>query len=211
MPRRSADTRLSAASLSLTTLNIGMWEEDVEADRVRGDAVMAQMFGLSDAEVTGGISRAHLMSIFHPEDVMQDPELRRSVREEGGLFVWEHRILPVPGVVRWVLARGHYERDVKGQMRGRGIVIDVTDSRTDGHLDGPSHFLAAYETSGAVLERVADRAIEACELIRTLDGDKSVRLHLLIDALLHELGCQLAASLQNEPSAVERSPGSKIH
>ncbi|XYD12654.1 PAS domain-containing protein (plasmid) [Methylobacterium sp. NMS12] len=211
MRRGSAELFLSAASLPLTTLNIGLWEEDVDSDRVRGDTVMARMFGLSDVEVAEGISRAHLMSIFHPEDVVQDPELRRSVREEGGLFVWEHRILLASGVVRWVLARGHYERDGKGRMRGRGIVIDVTDSRTDGHIDGPAHFLAAYETSESVLERIADRAIEACELIRTLEADKSVRLRLLIDTLLHELGQQLAGSLQDEPPIEERSHGLKIH
>ncbi|MCJ2058891.1 PAS domain-containing protein [Methylobacterium sp. J-048] len=195
----------------MTTLDIGLWEEDVDADCIRGDAVMARMFGLFDAEVTEGISRAHLMSIFHPEDVVQDPELSRSVREEGGLFVWEHRILPEPGIVRWVLARGHYERDTKGRMLGRGIVIDVTDSRTDGQLDGPAHFLAAFETSGAVLERIADRAIEACELIRTLDAASSGRMRLLIDALLKELGQQIAASLQDEPPAPEQPQGQKVH
>ncbi|MCJ2132498.1 PAS domain-containing protein, partial [Methylobacterium sp. J-026] len=181
--------------------------EDVGADRVRGDAVMARMFGLSDAEVTEGISRAHLMSLFHPEDVDQDPELRRSVRDEGGLFVWEHRIVPAPGVVRWVLARGHYKRDTKGRMCGHGIVIDVTDSRTD----GPASFLAAYEAPGAVLEHIADCAIEACELIRTLEADKSVRLRPLIEALLHELGRQLAASLQDEPAAPKRPRSARIH
>ncbi len=211
MPRRSADAHLSAASLPLTTLDIGLWEEDVAADRVHADGVMARMFGLSDAAVAQGVSRAHLLSIFHPEDVVRDPELRRSVREEGGLFVWEHRILPAPGVVRWVLARGHYERDVDGGMRGRGIVIDVTDSRTDSHIDGPAHFLAAFETSGSVLERIADNAIEACNLIRSLDADKAARLRPLVDALLHELGRQLAASLREDAATPTRSRGSRTH
>ncbi len=211
MPRRSADAHLSAASLPLTTLDIGLWEEDVDADRVRADEVMARMFGLSGAAVTEGISRAHLLSIFHPEDVARDPERRRSVREEGGLFVWEHRILPAPGVVRWVLGRGHYERDVDGGMRGRGIVIDVTDSRTDSRIDGPAHFLAAFETSGSVLERIADNAIEACDLIRSLDADKAARLRLLVDALLHELGRQLAASLHEDAARPAISRGSKVH
>ncbi|MCJ2065458.1 PAS domain-containing protein [Methylobacterium sp. J-088] len=169
------------------------------------------MFGLSAAEASEGISRAQLMSIFHPEDVVQDPELRRSVREDGGLFVWEHRILPTPGVVRWVLARGHYERGPNGGMHGRGIVIDVTDSRTDGEIDGPSRFLTTYETPGAVLDRIAQRAIEICELIRSLDAGKSVRLRPLIEALLHELGCQLAASLREEAGVPQRPRGTKIH
>ncbi|MCJ2136996.1 PAS domain-containing protein [Methylobacterium sp. J-026] len=172
---------------------------------------MGRMYGLSDAETAEGISRSDLFSIFHPDEVAQDPELRRSVREEGGLFVWEHRIMPAPGIVRWILVRGHYKRGADGQMRGRGIVIDVTDSRIDGQIDGPARFLTAYEAPGAILERIADRAIEACELIRTLEADKSVHLRLLIDALLHELGCQLATSLQDDPPAPKRPRSARIH
>ncbi|MCJ2067673.1 PAS domain-containing protein [Methylobacterium sp. J-030] len=172
---------------------------------------MAAMYGLSEDEAAEGVPWADLSTRFHPEDLRADPGARRQVREEGGLFVWEHRILPAPGIVRWVLARGHFQQGANGRMRGHGIVIDITDSRTDGQIDGPAHFLTAYESPGTILERIADRAIEACELIRTLDVADSSRLRLLVDALLHELGRQIAASLQSDPPAPKRPRGTKLN
>ncbi|MCJ2060201.1 PAS domain-containing protein [Methylobacterium sp. J-048] len=206
MPRRSSNSILSSASLPLTTLSIGLWEEDVSTDRIRGDAVMGQMYGLTDAEVAEGISRSHLFSIFHPDEVSRDPELRRSVREQGGLFVWEHRIMPAPGIVRWVLVRGHYERGPDGRMRGRGIVIDVTDTRADGHVDGPSRYLAACQTLGSPAETMADGALKLWDLMHQLDDDSAVRLRPSLKALLFELGRQIAAALPDGQVAAASRP-----
>ena len=206
MPRRSAEHTLSQTALPLTTLSIGLWEEDVSTDRIRGDAVMGQMYGLTEAEIAEGISRAQLFSIFHPNEVARDPELRRSVREEGGLFVWEHRIMPAPGIVRWVLVRGHYERGADGRMRGRGIVIDVTDTRADGHVDGPSRYLAVREAAGSPAEHMADGALKLWEDMHQLDDDSAARLRPLLEALLFELGRQIAASLPDGQSAAAFNP-----
>lgn len=213
MTRQSLNKSLSPAALPLTTLSIGLWEEDVSTDRIRGDAVMGRMYGLSDTEVTEGISRARLFSIFHPDEVSRDPELRRSVREQGGLFVWEHRIMPAPGIVRWVLVRGHYERTPNGRMRGRGIVIDVTDTRFDGHVEGPARYLAVCETMGSPTEIMADGALKLWELMHQLDDDNAARLRPSLKALLFELGRQIAASLPDRQvaaaSALSRDP--KLH
>jgi hypothetical protein len=211
MSLRPLANTLSPATLPLATLRIGLWEDDVAADCIRGDAVMAAMYGLTEAEAEQGLSWAHLGSLFHPDDLDLDPNRHRQVRENGGLFVWEHRILPEPDVVRWVLARGHFERDASGQMRGRGIVIDVTDTRIDGLVDGPAQFLTANETSGAVLEGIADRAMGIFDMVSDLDADGADRLRPLIEAFLHELGRQLAKSLQDELLSPERPPNSKVH
>jgi hypothetical protein len=213
MPRRSSNSIVSSASLPLTTLSIGLWEEDVSTDRIRGDAVMGRMYGLSEAEITDGISRAQLFSIFHPDEVARDPELRRSVREEGGLFVWEHRIMPAPDVVRWVLVRGHYERGTDGRMRGRGIVIDVTDTRADGHVDGPSRYLAVREAAGSAAEHMADGALKLWEHMHQLDDDSAARLRPLLQALLFELARQIAASLPDGqgPTSSTSSRDPRLH
>ena len=211
MGGRVPEKSLTPASLPMAMLRIGLWEDDVPADRIRGDAIMAAMYGISDAEAERGLTWSHLSSLFHPDDLQADPIAHRHVRQDGGLFVWEHRIVPAPGVVRWVLARGHFERDANGRMCGRGIVIDITDTRMDGIVDGPAQFLAAYEASGAPLEQIADRAIELCGMIRALDPEEATHLRVLIEALLHELGRQLAASLQESPPATERPRGIKVH
>jgi hypothetical protein len=195
----------------MAMLRIGLWEDDVSADRIRGDAVMAALYGLSAAEAEQGLSWDRLKAIFHPEDLRTDRILRRHVRREGGLFVWEHRIVPASDAIRWVLARGHFQRDTDGRMRGRGIVIDITDTRVDGAVDGPAQFLATYAASGVLLERIADRAIELCDMIRDLEPESAKHLRVLIEALLYELGRQLAASLQEQPLAAERPRGTNIH
>jgi hypothetical protein len=195
----------------MAMLRIGLWEDDVPADRIRGDAVMAAMYGISEVEAEQGLSWDRLSSLFHPDDLQANPLPHRHVRQDGGLFVWEHRIMPAAGIVRWVLARGHFERDAEGRMCGRGIVIDITDTRMDGVVYGPAQFLAAHGTSGALLERITDQALELCHMIRALEPEGAAHLRVLIEALLHELGRKLAASLQDEPPAIERPRGRKIH
>ena len=213
MPRRLSDDTLSSASLPLTSLNIGLWESEVEGDRIRGDAVMAQIYGLSFADAARGISIRDLLAIFHPDDLAADVVHRRRVHEEGGLFVWEHRILPAPGVVRWVLARGHFERDQEGRMRGRGIVIDVTDTRAEGGAEGSARFLAVPEASGTPAERMAERALELWELRHELSAGSAARLQPLIHALMLELGREIASSLPEGrvTAASPRRSASKLH
>lgn len=213
MPRQPSDDTLSSAPLPLTSLNIGLWESDVEGDCIRGDAVMAQIFGLSCADAARGISIRGLLSIFHPEDLAADVVHRRRVHEEGGLFVWEHRILPAPGVVRWVLARGHFERDQDGRMRGRGIVIDVTDTRAEGGAERAARFLAVPEAAGSPAERMAERALELWELRHELSAGTSARLQPLLQALMLELGREIASSLPEGrvTAASPRRSTSKLH
>ncbi|MFJ7439665.1 PAS domain-containing protein [Methylorubrum thiocyanatum] len=211
MRRRSSDKAPSSASLPLATLRIGAWEDDVSADLIRGDAIMAAIFERSEADVEKGYTWAQLSSLFHPDDLRMDPSRHRHVREEGGLFVWEHRILPAPGIVRWVIARGYFERGTDGRMRGRGIVIDITDARMDGHVEGQSHFLTAYEASEAVLERIADRVLDIHAMVCALEAEGSPRLRELAEALLLELGRQIAASLPREPLRLEPPRNAKIH
>ncbi|MDN3572523.1 PAS domain-containing protein [Methylobacterium longum] len=172
---------------------------------------MARLFGLSEAEAAEGVAIARLLAIFHPDDLEQDRERRRLVVEEGGVFVWEHRVVPAQGVVRWVLARGCYQRDASGRMYGRGIILDVTDSRSDGHTDGPARFLSAREGPGSVLERMTERALEIERMGRDLDTEAAKSMRPLIEKLLHELGRQIAATLVQAPPSSESASGLTVH
>lgn len=211
MPRKSPGSTLRSSSSTLEPPSIGVWETDFEADRTRGDAVMARLFGWSEAEAAEGVPISRLLSAFHPDDLEQDQVRRRRVVEEGGVFVWEHRVVLAPGVVRWVLARGQYRRNANGRMYGRGIVVDVTDSRNDGHTDGPARFLTAHEASGSPLERMAERALEIWEMARDLDAEATKHLRPLIDGLLHELGRQITASLSEGGLVTYPPPDLTVH
>jgi hypothetical protein len=195
MTQPGPDQGVQPSALRLPALNIGIWEDTPHVGRVRGDATMARIFGLSEAEAERGVSWEQLSAIFHPEDLALDATHRRRVRDEGGLFAWEHRIIPTPGVVRWVLARGRFERGSDGLMHGSGIVIDVTDIRTDAALDHPAGFLGAAEEEGTALERMAAHAVRMWDLMRELDAEDAARVQPVIRPLLHELGRRIAASL----------------
>ena len=217
MPRKSPGHTKSpertwwSQPLPLAAPSIGVWETDIEADRTRGDAVMARLFGLSEAEAAEGVAIARLLSAFHPDDLKQDQARRRRVVDEGGVFVWEHRIVPAPGILRWVLARGHYRRDANGRMFGCGIVLDVTDSHGDGRTDGPARFLSTREAPGSLLERITERVLEVERMGRDLDPEAAKTLRPLIESLLHALGRQIAAALAQELRPSRRMPGLTVH
>lgn len=211
MPRKSPKGIAWSQPLPLGAPSIGLWESDIEADRTRGDAVVARLFGLSEAEIAEGVAIARLLSVFHPDDLKQDQERRRRVVEEGGVFVWEHRVVPAPGIVRWVLARGHYQRDANGRMFGRGIVLDVTDSRSDGHTDGPARFLSTRAGPDSLLERMTERALEIERMGRDLDSEAAKTLRPLIERLLLELGRQIADLLAQAPLSSGPASGLTVH
>ena len=212
MLRRPAEDTLWSAPLPLTDLGIGLWEDDGTGGEhsIRGDAVLARMYGLTEAQATQGISFDELRALFHPDDLDRDKAMRQRVRETGGLFVWEHRILPEPNVVRWVLVRGHFARGPNGYVSGRGISIDVTHARGDGEA---SRFLEARETGGPPIDVIADYTLRVREMLGELDAEGAARLQAPLDALLYEIGRRLAISLRDgqvasEP-ARERDP--KLH
>ena len=211
MPRKSPKSFVWSQPLPLATPSIGLWESDIVADRTRGDAVVARLFGLSEAELAEGVPIARLLSVFHPDDLMQDQERRRRVVEDGGVFVWEHRVVPAPGIVRWVLARGHYRRDASGRMFGRGIVVDVTDSRSDGHTEGPARFLSARAGPDSLLERMTERVLEIERMGRDLDADAAKTLRPLIERLLLELGRQIATMVAQTPPPAGPASGLTVH
>jgi hypothetical protein len=190
----------------MSALGVGMWEDVPHLGRVRGDATMARIFGLTEAEAAQGVSWEQLSALFHPEDLARDQIQRRRVRDEGGLFAWEHRIVPAPGLVRWVLARGRFERRADGLVYGRGIVIDITDSRTEGPFEPPAGFLGAPAEQGSVVEQMADGAMRLWERLGDLGLDEAKRVQPLLEALLYELGRQIAASLSGPPPNGQRRP-----
>jgi hypothetical protein len=207
MPR-SVLEQAALSPLGMSALGIGIWEDTPHERCVRGDATMARIFGLTAAEAAQGITWERLSTIFHPEDLARDPAPRRRVREEGGLFAWEHRILPAPGIVRWVLARGRFERRPDGHIHGHGIVIDITESRTDPDrpFEPPAGFLGVPDELGSVAEQMADHALRLWQLMADLDDGEADRVQPLIETLLFELGRQIAAALSSGNGGRARRP-----
>ncbi|TXM66860.1 PAS domain-containing protein [Methylobacterium sp. WL120] len=190
---------------------IGRWEDDVEANLIRGDAVMAHLFGLPPEEMADGITLSQMLSMFHPDDRDADTAHRRRVREDGGAFAWEHRVVTPAGEVRWILARGQFVRDANGRVRGSGVVIDMTDTRVHDTGPGSAAFLAA-DGGGPPLERMADRIVDAWEMSGGVGSDDWDRLRPLFENLLFELGRQIAATLPDDSEILtDKLSGHGIH
>jgi hypothetical protein len=172
--------------------NVGTWQTGQSVHHYIVDEAAAALFGLDAAKAAEGFLLMNFLKAIHPGDrkLFRD-RIGRSI-EHGGLFVMEYRTTPRPNEVRWVLGRGRYERNpATGEMQGRGILIDITESKLDGHVDDRALFIAP-DAGGSPLERAATLALEAREAIEKIEDRERLVLLRAIDPLLWALGRVLA-------------------
>jgi hypothetical protein len=138
-----------------------------------------------------------------PQDREMLTKRLEEVRTFGGMFVIEYRTRPAPHEIRWVLARGRYERDeVTGSMTGRGIIIDITDSKMDGQVEDRAIFVAP-QREGPSLDHIAALTLEARQEIDDLGVSKGSPLRKAVDTLLWAVGRALGEA-QNRPKKYDR-------
>jgi len=119
------DTR-SRLEAIIDAAELGVWNWDVRADRVSGDARMASMFGIDPALREGAPVGAYF-SAFHPDDVAPTRAVLAQALARGGLYDATFRVRRLEGGWRWVIARGQVEHDAHGAAsRLLGVVIDAT-------------------------------------------------------------------------------------
>lgn len=172
---------------ALDTVEIaGAWDWDIPSDLVRADTFVALLFSVDPEEAAGGLPLSAYIDGIHPDDREHVHALIRRCIDEDIPFVAEYRVLSVDGVTRWVLDRGHILRDPAGRpTRGRGIIVDITWSRT-GKLTPAGGDL---EASVSPLEQAADHALAAQRVITQLQDPV---LKARADALLMAVGRRLA-------------------
>ncbi|RYF00175.1 MAG: PAS domain S-box protein [Oxalobacteraceae bacterium] len=177
----------TAFQRALDTIEVaGSWDWDIPSDLVRADTFVALLFNVDPGDASVGLPLSAYIDGMHPDDREHVHALILRSIEDDTPFVAEYRVLSADGVTRWVLDRGYIIRDSAGRpVRGRGIIVDITRSRT-GRLtftaDAPDPFLPS-------LERVADLVMDAQQLITELQ-DPTLKAE--VDALLLTLGRRLA-------------------
>jgi PAS domain S-box-containing protein len=133
--QKQAEMRLAQSeerlSLALRAASmVGIWDGDLEAGRVYGDANFARIYGVDPEVAAAGQPLGHYVNSIHPEDA---PVVRAEVQklyEGGDEFIHEHRIVRPDGELRWVVARGRLVRNAAGQpVRFVGASVDITDRR----------------------------------------------------------------------------------
>jgi PAS domain S-box-containing protein len=116
---REARIRLAAESANLVFWNIQFeGKETWMSDNGRA------IFNFAPDEP---LSRELFLSRVHPEDRAQVDEAIEHAREAAGSFEVEYRLLRPDGETRWLISRGRYLRNGRGEVNELiGVAIDVT-------------------------------------------------------------------------------------
>ncbi|MCJ2018047.1 PAS domain-containing protein [Methylobacterium sp. E-065] len=172
---------------------VGSWDWDIVRGTMVYDAGAARLLtgdaSLAEQEISG----LETIAAVHPADHAWLIEHVQAAVQAGGLMLAEYRVVDADGHVRWLLSRGRTYQNATGQpVRSRGIIIDITELRSDGERYVVTSGSAA---DADLLERAADHAME---LKRILTADVPADVRAATDVLLFAIGRALAAS-ESEP------------
>ncbi len=180
---------------ALVASQVGTWETDFSHDRTVCDEITAKLFGVEPEQAAVGLPLASFSRAIHPQDLPVFEQRLGVVREQGGLFVVEYRTQPAPGRSHWLLVRGRYAYDPgNGGVIGRGIVIDITESKLDGSTEDRAFFIDPH-VAETPLQRAAGHAVAARHAIDETRCIDTPALRRSVDALLLDLGRALARSM----------------
>jgi PAS domain S-box-containing protein len=122
--------KLSRESLefALQSGKMGMWDVDLETNRISCSQEMLDLWGISHHEFDH--ERSTLQKKVHPDDLHRMNSLIDYAIDKDSIYEFEYRITPTPGTLRWVLSRGRLTYDeTKKPIRFSGIVYDITDRK----------------------------------------------------------------------------------
>lgn len=200
MAHQAMQSVLAFVPEALVSSQVGTWEIDFESDSAQCDAMTAALFGLDPVEAAEGLSPGAFVRSIYPADRAAYVAKAERMRERGGLSVIEYRTVPRPGEVRWVLARGRYERDpATNTMRGRGIIIDITESKLDGMVEDKAFFLAPDGSElETPLERATGHALQVRRALDDMERQDAAPLLDIINTFLWAIGRTLAREIGDQ-------------
>ena len=118
---RERDERISLAS---QTANLAFWSIDFEREESWMSDQGRAMFDFESGE---HLTRELFLSRVHPEDRDAVGEAIDRARATSPTFEFEYRLLRPDGETRWLISRGRYIRNERGQINELiGVAIDVT-------------------------------------------------------------------------------------
>jgi PAS domain S-box-containing protein len=123
-----SEERLSLALRAASM--VGIWDGDLAAGKVFGDANFARIYGVDAEAAAQGMPLGHYAEFIHPEDAPGVRAAMDRLYESGEEFAHEHRVIRPDGDMRWVIARGRLSRDSAGRpLRFTGASVDITDRK----------------------------------------------------------------------------------
>ncbi len=191
-------------ALATRGANDGLWDWNLETQRVYFSARWKAMLGYGEAEI--GDDPQEWMSRVHKEDL---PSLQTQLAAHWEApasqeCAIEHRLLHKDGSYRWMLSRGGVQRDGQAKaIRMAGSLTDITASKAFDPLTGLPNRTLFNERLAACLERVALEP-EYPFAVLFLDLD---RFKVVNDSLGHIAGDELLIHVaQRLRSAVRHAP-----
>jgi PAS domain S-box-containing protein len=169
---KQAEIRLRQSQESLLfaleSARMGTWDIDLETGKVSCSDSMLDLWGLSREGFKG--ERPELQSKVHPEDLENMCAAVDGAIRSRSVYDLEYRILPKPGVERWVNSRGRCTYDPGSDRPSRlsGVVFDVTRQKTEALERARLHDLSEC----AVKARDNLISISAHELLTPVSGSK---------------------------------------
>jgi len=185
-------------ALALRGANDGVWDWDVESDRVFFSVRWKAMLGYAEHEV--GETRGEWLGRVHPDDrAALTQALDAHLTGTNEHFEYEHRVQHRDGSYRWMLTRGVAVRDLHGHAtRVVGSQNDVTarkEAESRLQHDALHDALTGLPNRVLFLDRL-DQAIrrsrrhhpDRCAAVLFLDLD---RFKVVNDSLGHHIGDEL--------------------
>lgn len=177
-------------AMALSTGQVGVYEWEVETDRVVVLGPLAELFGVDpDTGAAGGLQLATFLAGIHPGDRAKVEAAIAEAVDRGVPLDVEYRVVGA-GVERIVSARGVTRTLPDGGRFLSGAIIDVTEDRASQALL-QSH-QAALEEHARALE-ILNRT--AAAVAGDLDQDRLVQT--ITDAAVEVTGAQFGAFFYN--------------
>lgn len=122
---RRSEERLS---LALDSAELGVWDWLLIESSIRWSPRLERMFGFGPGEFDGSAEPA--FAKIHPDDRERVDRALAAASDSRRLFHEELRIVPEPGVVRWLASFGRFSYDDSGKpVRAAGIAQDITERK----------------------------------------------------------------------------------
>jgi two-component system sensor kinase FixL len=114
-------------SLAMRAADLSRWEWDIPRDEIRITDESGTPITLGNSET---FDVDHLIQSLHPDDRESIRDAVHRLREEGGEYQVEFRILDPSGACHWIALRGQVENDASGKpLRLRGVSRDITERK----------------------------------------------------------------------------------
>ena len=156
----------------MDTAGIGVWTWNVEANRVHGDKVIAEYFGLPEREAKSGVPVERCLQAIHPNDRRRVTQSIELALKRGSDFHEVYRVFTRHLGQRTIEAHGQCYLDGKGRPSVYpGFICDLAAVQTDGEDEIVAHLQVAQKLARRRRENMVDYLIEMALLeCRQKDG-----------------------------------------